>query len=245
MLQIKTVTNNSNLKDEKEKERISEVVRKLFQDSKGNIWFGTQGGAFKVINDSLIPIPKIKSESGGRVTIKDITEDKNGKIWLGHTDGISCVDGDKVINYYQSDGLISNDVWCIEADIDGRIWIGTIKGACIFDGNEFQNFELPEGEIDTTRGISSKRMIHNIFRDSKGIIWLSTNAGLFLYSSNKLSNESERLGIQTNFINEICEDGRGIIWVSTKEALYKLNKDKASNITKEKIEIGKGIGSVS
>ena len=96
------------IKINENKERISEVVRMMFQDSKGRTWFGTQGGAFKLIKNELIFIEDIKSKSGKRVTIKDIKEDRNGKIWIGHTDGLSSVDGEQVTNYYESDGLISN-----------------------------------------------------------------------------------------------------------------------------------------
>ena len=106
----------------------------MFQDSNGNLWFGTQNGAFKLESDSLIHIDKINSESGKGVTIKDIIEGIDGKIWLGHTDGVSSVDGEIVTNYYESDGLISNDVWSIAADKKGDIWIGSIDGVCVFNG---------------------------------------------------------------------------------------------------------------
>jgi hypothetical protein len=62
------------------KEPISQVVRMMFQDSKGNIWFGTQNGAFKLSGNSLIHMDSIISERGQGVTIKDIAEDKNGVI---------------------------------------------------------------------------------------------------------------------------------------------------------------------
>lgn len=225
--------------------QISQVVRMMFQDSKGNIWFGAEGGAFRLSDNSLIYVDSIKSESGKRVTIKDITEDKDGIIWLGHTDGISSVQGETVINYYESDGLISNDVWCIEADSNGNIWIGTIEGVCIYNGQEFTNFKMPEGKIDTTVGVSSTKMVHNITEDSKGSIWLCTNAGLYSYTADKIIHVSEMLGIQTNFVNEIFEDGTGVIWVSTKQGLYKIAENKAINITEGKIKTGKGIGSIA
>ena len=41
------------------KNQISDVVRTIFQDSKGNIWFGTQNGAYKLTGDSLIHIDSI------------------------------------------------------------------------------------------------------------------------------------------------------------------------------------------
>ena len=51
-----TVSQNSTLDNQPSKEQISQVVRMMFQDSKGNIWFGTQNGAFRLSNDSLIHI---------------------------------------------------------------------------------------------------------------------------------------------------------------------------------------------
>ena len=94
------------IKINENKERISEVVRMMFHDSKSRTWFGTQGGAFKLIENELIFIEDIKSKTGKRVTIKDIKEDRNGRIWIGHTEGLSSVDGEQVTNYYESDGLI-------------------------------------------------------------------------------------------------------------------------------------------
>jgi ligand-binding sensor domain-containing protein len=225
--------------------QISQVVRTIFQDSKGNLWFGTQNGAFKLDGGTLTHIDNIISENGKRVTIKEITESKDGKIWIGHSDGISSIDGSTVTNYYESNGLISNDVWSIAADKNGKIWIGTIDGVCVFNGQEFTPFILPEGEIDSTLGISSKKMVHSIFEDSKGILWFSTNAGLFSYINNSLTNVSEKAGIQTNFINKIFEDKNGVLWVSTKDGLYNLTANKAENITEGKIETGKGIGSIA
>jgi ligand-binding sensor domain-containing protein len=226
-------------------EQICEVVRMMFQDSKGNIWFGAQGGAFRLSNNTLSKIDSIKSETGGRVTIHDITEGKDGKIWFGHTDGLSSYDGEIVKNYYESDGLLNNDVWNIESDTNGNIWIGTIEGLCKFNGDVFTTFELPEGIRDTTLGVSSTKMVHCIMEDSKGIIWFCTNAGLFRLKDNILHNASEEYGIRTNFINEIIESENGGYWISTKEALYKLVGNRLENITEQVTEVGKGIGSMS
>lgn len=101
--------------------QISQVVRTIFQDSKGIFWFGTQNGAFKFDGNSLIHIDSIKNESGKGVTIKDIAEDKDGIIWFGHEGGISSIDKKVVTNYYESDGLISNDVWCITTDRSNQV----------------------------------------------------------------------------------------------------------------------------
>ena len=227
------------------KDQISQVVRKIFQDSRGIIWFGTQNGAFKLVNNKLISIKDIRSEANSPVTIKDICEDDNGVIWFGHTDGVSSIYEDKVKNYYESDGLISNDVWSIESDQKGRIWIGTLRGVSILEGDMFTFFELPKGKIDTTLGISSREIVHDIMLDHEGVLWFCTNAGLFSYTDEKLINVSEEFDIKTNFINSIIEvNEQGEYWISTKEDLYHLKDDQVDNLTKDKVETGKGIGSI-
>lgn len=227
-------------------EQISQVVRVMFQDSKGIIWFGTQNGAFKLIDSVLVHIDGIKSEYGQGVTIKDITEANDGTIWFGHTDGLSSLNGEGVTNYYKSDGLLSNDVWCIEVAKNGHLWIGTIEGICVFDGQKFVDVALAEGKIDSTLGISSTKMVHHIFEDKNGVLWFSSNAGLFSYSNNELTPISSTVGIQSPFVNLVYEDKSGAKWISTKEGLYLLKEQRiAENITAGKMEIGKGIGSVA
>ena len=228
----------------KPKEQISQVVRMMYQDSKGVFWFGAEGGAFRLAGDSLIHIDSIRSESGGRVTIKGIAEDKDGTIWFEHSDGISRLDGTSVTNYYESDGLISHDVWCIETDVNGNVWIGTIEGTCIFDGQGFTKFDLPEGKRDTTVGVSSTKMIHSILEDSKGTIWFSSNAGLFSYTNKKLKNISEELGIPTNFVSKIVEDKKGGFYVSTSIGLFYLKENVLTNISELHFEESKGTGSI-
>ncbi|MBK8482976.1 MAG: hypothetical protein IPL31_01105 [Saprospiraceae bacterium] len=226
------------------KKQISQVVRMMYQDSKGNLWFGAEGGAFRYDGDSLIHMDSIRSESGGRVTIKDIAEDKDGTIWIGHTDGISSIVGTLVTNYYESDGVTSNDVWCIETDINGNVWVGTIEGTCIFDGKRFTKFDLPEGKIDTTVGLSSTKMIHSILEDRKGTIWFCTNAGLFSNTNNRLMNVSDKVGIPTNFVSKIVEDKKGGFWVSTSVGLFHLKGDTLTNITEKHFGESKGTGSI-
>lgn len=225
--------------------RISQVVRTIFQDRQGNIWFGGEGGTYKLSNNTLTLVTGVGDPSGTGITVKEITEDSKGRIWIAHTNGVSCLEGDEVTNYNESDGLISDDTWCISADMEDRIWIGTYDGLCVFDGHEFRPFELPEGKLDSSVGVSSTKMIHSIYQDRSGTLWFSSNAGLFSYANNTLIHVSQRQGIETRFVNEIFEDKKGGLWVSTKRGLYKLTNDGALNVTAGKIETGKGIGSIA
>lgn len=227
-----------------EDDRISQVVRMMYQDSRGLLWFGTQNGVFWYDGDTLQNLTSIKNEYNQGVTIRDIAEDNAGNIWFGHTDGLSCFTGDTVLNYYVSHGLRHHDVWSVACDKQGRIWAGTYDGISIYDGTAFTGYSLPEGIKDSERGVSGKRMVHNIQRDNDHNLWLSTNAGLFFKKDVMLHSINEIHGIKTPFINEILQDDKDDIWIATKTDLYLLKEDHLLNITNNTIPIGKGIGAM-
>lgn len=224
---------------------ISEVVRTIYQDKDGVFWFGTQNGAFRLANDSLVLIDGIKAENGKQVTIKSIVEAADGTMWFGHTDGISSVKDGEVKNYDESDGLLSNDVWSLETEANGNLWIGTIKGVCLFDGKAFKHFKLPEGKVDPKLGISSTTMVNAIHSDQNGNLWFISTAGLFSYTSGKRINKSKDLGIEANFVHGLFEDSKGRFWVTSEDGLYLLEDGRTVNITSGKIEMDKGIGVIA
>ncbi|SEL99520.1 Two component regulator propeller [Aquimarina amphilecti] len=225
-------------------DQIDNVIRTVFQDSNGNFWFGGEGAVYKFDGDVLSSIDGIMSEDGKGITIKDIAEDKDGKIWFGHTDGISVYDGTSITNYYESDGLLSNDVWCITIDRNNQVWIGTIDGVCKFDGMNFTPFEIPKGKIDPSRGVSSKEIVHHIMEDSNGRILFSTNGGVYIKDGNLLTNLSEKDGLKSGFVNKVLQDKDGSFWICTSDGLYHYVDDVLTNITKDIILSGKGIGTV-
>ena len=87
-------------------------------------------------------------------------------------------------------------------------------------------------------------MIHSILEDSKGTIWLTTNAGLFSYTNKKLKHISDEVGVPTNFINKIVEDKKGGFWLSTSIGLFHLKENILSNISEKYFEEAKGTGSI-
>ncbi len=199
---------------ESEGNQISGVVRAIFQDKKGIMCFGTQNGFQCLINGELF-LFDIKDKFGKGITIKAIKQDSKGNLWIGHSAGLTKYDGEYFYNYTTDEGLISNDVWCVEVDSEDKVWIGTLEGLCIFDGVEFSRLDIPESIIDSTKGISSTKIIHSINKDSKNNIWIATNGGAYIYNSKELKNISETDGLCNNYVNSIIEDKNNNIWFAT------------------------------
>jgi len=62
--------------------QLSAFVRRIFQDSNGNLWFGTNGdGAFQYDGQKL---SQFSLEDGfGGAAVRGIVEDKEGNVWFG------------------------------------------------------------------------------------------------------------------------------------------------------------------
>src|SRR5688500_4547172 len=69
-------------------------------------------------------------------------QDKSGNVWFGTSDnGLYKYDGKSFSQFTVTNGLNSNDVYCLLEDKDGRIWIGTKAGPCLYDGKTFTKIQ--------------------------------------------------------------------------------------------------------
>lgn len=143
----------------KDKGLASAAVLGLFQDSKGNLWFGNNGsGVFRYdgktltnfTEDNKLANPEFKTNGkagpGTLARIYAINEDNIGNLWFGTVDaGVWKFDGSKLTQYTVKDGLTSNAVNTIYKDQKGELWFGTDShGICKFNGKRFTTFKLEQ-----------------------------------------------------------------------------------------------------
>ena len=139
------------------------IARVISQDSKGNIWLGTEmDGLFKIPFDLLDDIQKGKDfELEGHVFDKSyksgisssqitcVTEDKNGVIWVGTNGGLNkyISEDDNFEHYFVQDGLPSNYITGVVVDDSNGLWISSKKGISFYDQTDktFTNYSLTDG----------------------------------------------------------------------------------------------------
>ena len=189
-------------------------ISAMFQDGKGNVWVGTQGGGAYRIND----------EGNGRVDRFDITngmrsntvycfgEDGQGNVWAGTIDGgATVIGGTAPRTYYTDNGLHSRFVRCVVRDREGNLLIGTNdSGLDIFKGDRFVSY----GEAD---GLNDPK-VFAVMEDRNGRTWFGTNGGIVILGKDGATPEyitSQKGQLTTNFIRSLKEDDNGYVWVGT------------------------------
>ncbi|MFK7926063.1 MAG: two-component regulator propeller domain-containing protein [Bacteroidia bacterium] len=172
----------------------------VFEDSQGNLWFGTIGaGAYRYDGKTFTHFTTKEGLVNDRVAC--FYEDNVGNIWIGTQGGVSRFDGNSFRNYTSNEGMTDNDVNSITQDNSGRFWIGTRGEACFFDGKNFTKITNDLGSPFTN--------VRSIIKDSKDNIWLSGNDGLWHYDGSTYVNYTK------DFVGYIYQDSKGSIWTSS------------------------------
>lgn len=138
------------------------IIRDIFEDSRGNKWFATGNGLSRLTPDQQrSKIPKFetfKNNPEDDTTLSHnyiltVFESKSGTIWVGTFGGglnKLIVNKDKTIRfkrYTEKDGLPNNVIKGILDDNQGNLWMSTNNGLSKFNptSETFQNYDVNDG----------------------------------------------------------------------------------------------------
>ena len=198
---------------------VSQYIRSIFQDSKGNLWFGTLGEG--VVRYDVKTLTYFSNPDGFiNNTVYAINEDKEGNLWFGTDQGVYKYDGKNFRNYNQKDGLNHIDISrkSILVDQSGALWVGTHGGVFRYDpaadnkgGQSFSLFqELPPINVA------------GIMEDNSGNIWFaSSENGVFRYNGKTITHIAEKEGFGNNYAGGMAQDKAGNMWFVTKNGICK------------------------
>lgn len=110
-------------------------------------------------------------------------------------------------NYTTADGLLSNNVNCLDSDAANNLWFGTQNGVSMFDGTTWTGYTTTDGIIDNT--------IQAIHVAVNGDVWVGTDFGASVLASGVWTSYTSVDGLGNNQIKCINEDSDGDIWFGT------------------------------
>lgn len=194
---------------------VSEFVRSMYQDKKGNYWFGTNTNG--IIRYDGKTLEKIKLELKHKFpSVRAIVEDKVGNVWFGTSSRLVKFDGEKFTSYGAELGLQDEEIWSLCIDKNGLIWVGTTEGLSHFDGKKFVPFILPETLVENPQHMLSDKLVLTMMEDKNGTMWFVTDGnGIFKYKNGEFIHLTAKNGLTDNSAADILEDKQGNIWIGT------------------------------
>ncbi|WP_293945889.1 MULTISPECIES: hybrid sensor histidine kinase/response regulator transcription factor [unclassified Sphingobacterium] len=161
-----------------------------------------------------------------------IEQDHLGFMWIGTRDGLNKYDGRKFIIYrsnpQDSFSLEHNFIQAITEDKKKRLWVGTTGGLNLYnrDADNFMRISLPVVESSSGK---IEVNVHQIFQDSRNVIWIATNVGLYRIKEgahleaelvfNEITVEGSNDRSHFRNFRTIYEDGKKRLWFCTDDAI--------------------------
>lgn len=232
----------------------SNIIQDVYEDSKGNLWIGTEDGLDKFNRSKNIFIHNrnnsdiLNSLSDNRIQSKCILEDRFGYLWVGTWNGLNRIKLNKsksknneavYKHFFKSDGLSDNRVISIYEDTENDnankliFWVGTIGGGLnkivmnVNSGGEIGDFSI---QVFTQKDGLPSNVIYGILGDNNYNLWLSTNNGLskFIKTDNQFKNYDVNDGLQSNqfFWGAFHKCGDGEMFFGGINGLNSFDPDK-------------------
>jgi signal transduction histidine kinase/ligand-binding sensor domain-containing protein/CheY-like chemotaxis protein len=152
-----------------------EAITSILETANGDIWIGTDAGLARYRDGQL----RVFTTADGLTSdlIGPLHEDRQRRLWIATKGGGAArLANNRFTSVAGLDGVI---VTAFHEDADGTMWIGT-SGAGLHrlrDGRPFQ-FRAANGFFDDK--------VHHILADDYGLLWFSSNRGVFSVSRRQL-----------------------------------------------------------
>ncbi len=150
-------------------------VYKVFTDSRGRVWFGTDGKGLAVLENGSL---RYFTAANGTAlkTIYSIAEDKIGRIWFStDREGLFSFDGHNFHQFTTANGLHSQRITGLAADGNGLIVIGYDDGFDLLNPERVDHLMFCDASIGAPSvGVN----LNALCRDGRGNVWLGSKGGI-------------------------------------------------------------------
>jgi ligand-binding sensor domain-containing protein len=198
----------------------------IFQDSKGNYWFGSFKEGVTVYNGNHFTY-FTTNEGLTDNQIHSIQEDKTGVIWFNTQRGVSSYDGTRIKNHTKTEIETAQNLFSIQRNeplqgewmkSENDLWFeaGNKEGVYRYDGQKLNYLAFPAHKVLNPN--DNLFAVTSISKGKNNMIWFATYAGIFGYNGKEFAIiNDETLGLDRNteplHIRSLLEDSKGRLWI--------------------------------
>ncbi|HWV72569.1 MAG TPA: two-component regulator propeller domain-containing protein, partial [Pseudosphingobacterium sp.] len=229
------------------KNAIYKDVNSFAEDSKGNLWIGTNGTGLLYLNRSTGEITAYRNNPANNNSLSSdvvvsLCIDHSGLLWIGtYLGGLNSFDGTKFTHYKHTTDLSSlsdNRIYALLADSSNRLWVGTLNGGLdLLDGSTrtFKHFN------PTVKNTLNSNIINCLYEDKLKRIWIGTTRGVSMLDTKTfkfthlINNSKDTNSLIPGSVHSIIEDGRGWMWIGTRGgiSIYNPATKNFNNLSEE------------
>ena len=178
------------------------VVRSIYGDRNGKVWVGTQERGLNLLSDGQIAQKSLANDD-----VMALSDDAEGHLWVGTTDGLRRIKGAASATFTERDGLSDRFIRSLYTSRDGSLWIGTRRGLTCFRNGQFTPYTMLDG--------LPSDLVGALYEDRAGALWIGTLGGLSHFKDGKFTNYNTASGLSHDVVIALHEDADGALWIGT------------------------------
>ena len=180
-------------------------VEKVFADSLGTIWLGTENGVYFLKDGSEVFVQIDYLED----SVSAFAEGENNTIYAGGKGGYYTIKDGEVSMEFAGEKFSSSDITSLLTGDDGTLWVGT-KNSGLFI-------------VDDNGAVQIKGAITALTRDNEGEVWFGTSDEGFCIAK-KSAFKDVMFGDES--VSGVVADASGKVFVNTKKGIRILGKNE-------------------
>lgn len=237
----------------------NEYVFGIFVDSRGEKWFGTNGGGVSRYDGkqfkTLFPMHGLAD-----YWVYSFTEQRNGTIWVGTWAGLSALNVTTGAFTTYLKELVNEWVYGLAVDSKDRVWIGTEGGINMFDGQTWKTWTHADGlgapnadglPASPNTGLGT-RMRHDLsvmlegkatynpnyvftlIVDPNDVLWAGTwGGGVARFDGTTWKNHTAKDGLGGDIVYSIAREANGTLWFGTSGGLTRYDGTSWTTLHKQ------------